>query len=203
MIKRRPLFGLTRLFLIPFIVVSSSCKRGNESSIVIHSPRELTAFDKVSPHAPNPPHSSAAPVDGPAIKFEKPDMWTRLAPTGFRLLNFAASDGVEVYLGQSNGEVLPNVNRWLSQFGQEEIGSLNDLQQIPFLKKNAYLVEAVGDYKSFGASKVKADQMLMGLIMAKDSSIITVKMTGPRESVKLHSKEFINFCESIKYVDNT
>ncbi len=130
-----------------------------------------------------------------AFQYVLPDGWQELTPSEFRWINLKADDA-ECYvtlLPGGGGGLLDNVNRWRGQFGMPPLddAALAALPRSPLLGSPAVLVEAAGTFQ--GA----AEQALLGLIAQNKSGTLTVKMTGPRETLARHRDAFLAFTKSL------
>ncbi len=124
--------------------------------------------------------------------------WTAKPKTQFRLVNYVLPAGGEIYLSITGGGVLPNLNRWLGQFGQEKI-SESELAQMPtvtILGEEGVLVEVTGAYAGMGKSK-QDNMSLLGTLAEVDGQLISVKLIATPDETKEQKAAFITFCESL------
>lgn len=124
--------------------------------------------------------------------------WTAKPKTQFRLINYALPAGGEIYLSITGGGVLPNLNRWLGQFGQEKI-SENKLTQMPTVKilgEEGVLVEVTGAYAGMGQAKLD-NMSLLGTLVEVSGQLISVKLIATPDEAKQQKAAFITFCESL------
>jgi len=177
-----------------------SCSDKKQEKITIDTPRELTVLDKVDQKVPT--KTSATPLTQAVssnYQYVKPEAWVDKEATPFRLLNFTFGTDGEAYLSESRGGVLPNVNRWLGQFGADPATSLDDLESFPVLSGKGYLVSAEGAFKGMRMPQAKPNYMLLGVLVEIDGQLITIKMTGPANEVKQQEQAVKSFCKSLKY----
>jgi len=170
-----------------------SCKENVKKELVISEPRSLTQID-TEQLIPTKTENQQTP---PSYSFSKPDNWNEEAETGFRKINFSTETDTEIYLSESRGDILSNVNRWLGQFGNTPIETIEELKKIKLLKNTGYMVSAIGDFKGFGAKVAKENYMLVGAIVNVNEVLVTVKMTGPKGEVEQELLSFMKFCESL------
>ena len=159
-----------------------SCQ--DESQTVdITSKRRLTDYDEQSD----------------SFDFISPKDWRRVPATRFRELNFKFGQDGEAYFSRANGSLLENTNRWLKQYGQEPVTVLKSFPLVDFAGGQGYLIEADGDFRGGMGAASRSDWGLIGVIASVgESTIVTVKMVGPKEEVKAQKDNFLSFCESIK-----
>ncbi len=140
---------------------------------------------------------------GPNIVYKVPEGWKELPATGMREvdLRFGEDDTGEVSVLRAGGTLADNVNRWRTQMGQEPLtdDELASLEMGSLFGFPAQMVTIDGDFKSFGATEAVPNYRMMGLILSvpEFGRSIFVKMTGPRESVKLNEEKFLEFTESL------
>jgi hypothetical protein len=178
-----------RLFASLALVVSSligvSCHE-TDRSILVTETRELTLFDRTYPGK---------------IKDYPPLAWRRIHGTQMRALNYLAGpdDSVQIFMGTSGGGVLGNVNRWLDQYGVSTPASLESLEKIEVLGREAYLVEATGDFGGGMGQLPKKNQSVMGLVRSQGGEdVLTLKMTGPAKAVAAERERFIAYAKALE-----
>ena len=130
-----------------------------------------------------------------------PSHWLVRPASQFRLLNYAfGNSGMgEVYVSQSQGSVLDNVNRWLKQFSQDDLSAeqLASLPKAQLLGSEAVIVEAKGLYAS-GMGKEPVDGFaLAGLVARVGNDIITIKMIGPEAEVAAERAALLEYAKSL------
>jgi hypothetical protein len=138
-----------------------------------------------------------SPVTG-----ETPEGWLALPAAQFRLLNyrFGESGMGEVWVSTSAGTVLDNVNRWLKQFGGNDLNAagLAALRSVPIAGSTGVWVEAEGEYNSGMGAPSKPGYGLAGVVSSINGSIVTVKMVGPKAEVEAAKPVLENFAKSLK-----
>ena len=154
-----------------------------EREIHVTESRELTLHDRSYPGN---------------LQDKPPLSWRRLPGTQFRLINYVTGEGdsVEVVMGESQGEVLENANRWLGQFGLTPLQSIDFLGKTTMLGKVAYIVEGAGTYTPGMGKGVQENFSMIGIIRASGRNIITLKMTGPTEEVEKARDDFFDYMRS-------
>ena len=168
-------------------LLSSGC-RGPETSIHVTETRELTYHDQYYPGD---------------LKDRPPLDWRRLPGTQFRVLNYVAGENeeVEIVLGETSGGVLENANRWLGQFGVSPATSLSTFETTPFLEGDAVVVEASGTYRPGMGRGEQENYALIGVILDRGQSQVTLKMTGPAQQVEAQRDAFFKYMASFEKVD--
>lgn len=181
-------------FALTSILISTvACSKKRERRITVDTPRELTSLDKLSGRHVQITQKSATR----SYHYIKPDTWIDQPATSFRKLNFTFGTKGEVYLSESRGGILPNVNRWLSQFGAHPLDSIDDLEQIPILSAKGYIVKSNGSFKGMQMTSAADNYQLLGVLVENSSNLITVKMTGPAAEVTAQEAAFKAFCSSL------
>lgn len=132
-----------------------------------------------------------------------PEGWKELPATTMRNpnLRFGENDEGECYvtrLAGGGGGLAQNVNRWLGQMGAEKL-SEEQVAELP--KKTLYgqpatVVSADGTFAGMGGQG-KENYRLHGLILNLGETMVTVKMTGPKELVEQNMEKFDEFCETL------
>ena len=130
--------------------------------------------------------------------------WRRLPGTQFRLINFVTGkdDSVEIVMGETQGDVLGNANRWLGQFGLTPVQSLEYLGKTALLERNAYLVEGSGTYSPGMGRPQKEGYAMIGIIRDHPSNLITLKMTGPAAEVEAQREALFKYMQSFVPVED-
>lgn len=173
----------------------TACSEDKQRSVTIREPRPLTTLDSQTTTQPQ----AAPPLANEDYRYTKPSNWTKQAPTSFRKLNFSFGSDGEAYLSESKGGILPNVNRWLNQFGANAISSKEELSTITILGHTGYLTTASGSFKGMNKANSQANYKLLGAIVEINGALITVKMTGPLEEVTKQESAFRGFCQSLQF----
>lgn len=129
--------------------------------------------------------------------------WRSIPPTRFRNVNFLAGpdESVEIFLGNSSGDVLGNANRWLGQFGLTPVADEGSFGEVEILGKTAALVEAEGSYNPGMGGAAKEGYALVGAIRGSGDQVMTIKMIGPAEAVAELKDEFVKYCETLRQTD--
>ena len=153
------------------------------------------------------PSPSAGPMSPARYAGVMPDGWKELPGTSIRLLNYAIGpDGNgEVYVSQTRGGMLGNVERWRGQFGiANTVGE--DLLEMPRVvlmgAGEGLLVEATGTYSPGMGRPAMPGHAMAGVVgVLQDGGIFTVKMTGPEALVNAERGRFLEFCQNLKPIE--
>ncbi len=141
-----------------------------------------------------------SPVQG-----ETPDGWLKLPASQFRLLNyrFGASGTGEVWVSLSQGSVLDNANRWLTQFSAKEITQeeLAKLPTVPLAGASGRWITAEGGYVGGMGAPPRDGFALAGVIAQAGGQILTVKMVGPVAEVQAAKPVLENFAKSLRMAE--
>lgn len=167
---------------------------------------------QVTPNAPPAADSAPSPSMEPApsaqpahsdqeLGWTAPESWTRAPDRPMRLVTFTVG-GVECYitvLGPGGGGLLPNLNRWLGQFGKPPIddAGLAALPTVALLGEPAPVLEAEGDFTGMDGVAQSGQRMLAVARILPDKSVF-IKMTGPSAEVESQRGAFFAFCESLR-----
>jgi hypothetical protein len=154
-----------------------------EKSIHVTETRPLTLHDR---HYPG------------NLKDQPPVGWRRLPGTQFRLINYLAgpNEEVEIVMGETQGQILENANRWLGQFGLTPLQTEEYLGKTEMLGRPAFIVEGSGTYSPGMGQAPKEGYSLIGVIRQSSSNIITLKMTGPTAAVEAQREAFFEYMRS-------
>ena len=163
--------------LVPFLV---SCRDADE--VLVTEQRQLTMADEE--------------ID--SLIAVMPPEWRRLPATQFRILNYRFGEDGEVFVGRSRGGVLPNVNRWLGQYGKPPLNSVDELPKIQILGREGVLVSASGDFKGGMGRPARQNAGLAGVIVGTGEQLLTVKMTGDAEAVTAERERLIQFSKELR-----
>ena len=188
------------LLLSSLLTLVTSCKKNSSTEIQIESPRKLTLEEELqnSQHeSSEKPYSDIKTTPYP-YTFKHPESWQPKEPTFFRILNFAFENKGEVYLSKSKGGILPNVNRWLSQFSKPPLTNTSDLETIQIFGETAYIVRIKGSFQGMRMPKAIDNHSLLGALVEVNGDLITIKMTGTNSEVKGQQQNFISFCSSLQ-----
>ncbi|MGB1873982.1 MAG: hypothetical protein ACPH5P_01020 [Akkermansiaceae bacterium] len=131
-----------------------------------------------------------------------PSEWRRLPATQFRILNYRFGKDGEVFVGRSRGGVLPNVNRWLDQYGKPALETLDDLPKVSILGQQGVLITTSGDFKGGMGRPARQNAGLAGVIVGAGEQLLTVKMTGDAQGVLAEQERLIQFCENLRIKGN-
>ena len=168
-----------------------SCKE-LPKEVEVETRRELSQYD--DPTVYKNGYEKWAPT--------QPLSWRRVSRTKFRQLNYRAGESTEVALGQSNGGVLANANRWLGEFGQEGLEDLDGLDAFVMLgTQKAYVIQLRGTYQTkMGGMPVKAEGWAVTGIICDllEGSVVTIKMMGPEAEVEAEQENLMKFAKSLR-----
>lgn len=141
-----------------------------------------------------------SPVQG-----ETPDGWLKRPGTQFRLLNysFGQSGTGEVWVSLSRGSVLDNANRWLTQFGTDELTAdeLANLPSVAIAGATGKWITAEGDYAGGMGAPPRDGFALAGVIAEVGGQILTVKMIGPVADVEAAKPTLESFSKSLRMAE--
>ena len=172
------------IILVVFTSLMVSCRKAPETSQVTET-RRLTMWDH-----------SGDPLIAPM-----PPEWRQVPGTQLRIYNYRfgeGSQGGEVYISRASGGVLPNANRWLKQFGAQEVPSVGAFPKVKMLGLDAVVVAASG---KFGGAMGRAEQNnagVLGVIADTGNGLITVKMIGNGDAVSAERERMLKFCENLR-----
>lgn len=142
-----------------------------------------------------------SPVQGNA-----PQNWLALPANQFRLLNyrFGESGLGEVYVSLSSGGVMDNANRWLKQFGGEEMNAeeFAGMEKISIAGVEGVWVEADGEYGAGMGADAKPGYGLAGVIAQVGGQILTVKMVGPKNEVDAEKQALRDYIGTLSMTNN-
>ena len=174
------------VLIVTAAILLTGCRK-SEPSIYVTETRRLTLHDEVYPGD----YKDAPPMG-----------WRRLPVTQFRLINYVAGDkdSVEIVMGETQGDVLANANRWLGQFGLSPVQSLEFLGKTEMLGRNAYLVEGDGTYSPGMGRPPTEGCAMIGVIRESSINLITLKMIGPAEEVEKQREAFFKYMRSFEAI---
>lgn len=163
--------------------------RESETSLQVTETRRLTF------------HDQAYPGD---FKDRPPLEWRRLPGTQFRLINYVTGkdESVEIVMGETQGKVLDNANRWLGQFGLTPLQTVEYLGKTSFLGRDAYLVEGSGTYNPGMGQPPQPGYAMIGVIRDHPSNLVTLKMIGPAEEVEAQRAALYQYMKDFELVDD-
>ncbi len=180
------------LLLLLASALLSACDEGDQR-------REITRTRKVTPKAPA---SGARPTL--SLPEKAPPGWVRGPEKSMRLVTYRpegrkdAECYVTVLAGKAGG-VAANLDRWRAQVGQPPLTAKEReaLRAISVLGRTCKLLEAVGSYTDTSGT-TREGNMLLGVVCPLPGQIVTVKMTGPAETIRAETENFVRFCESLR-----
>ena len=173
---------LRGLLVLLAVVAVGACKKAPEK-VVVTETRELTDWDK--------PKTLLIPL--------MPGEWRQVPGTQLRLFNYRFGKDGEVYVSNARGGVLPNANRWLGQFGQQPLASVEGLQALDVLGVKGVLIEAKGAFGGGMGKPSRENAALLGVIVDFGQTLITVKMIGDANEVEAERNRLIQFCETLRF----
>lgn len=188
---------VTVLLSVPLIFIS--CSETKEKAVI-----PSTSEEAPSDVSPKETESEKAKVKttilagGYQYTYTMPDGWSPELSTPFRNINFSFATQGEVYLSETRGGVLPNINRWYGQLGGSSIESLDQLESFSVLSGKGYLVSVEGAFKSMRMPQAKPGYMLLGVLVEIDGELTTVKMIGPKNEVSVQKENLVAFCKSLE-----
>ena len=162
------------------VVLCVSCRKAE--NVVVNERRDLVVADQGN-------HSLIAVM---------PPEWRQVPSTEFRMLNYRFGDSGEVFVGRSRGGLLPNINRWLGQFGKPALESADELPTVMMLGQSGVLINASGDFAGGMGRPARKNAGLAGVIAAIGDQLVTVKMMGGAEDVAAEQDRLIKFCEALR-----
>lgn len=170
-----------------------------DERVVALSPTSVDRFQSPQQEAPKSLGGAhGEQEDAGGFTYTAGEGWVAKPKTQFRLVNYALPAGGEIYVSVTGGGILPNLNRWLGQFGQEEITGeqLGKQPRVMIMGLDGYVVEATGSYAGMGRAK-QDDMSLLGALAEIDGQLISVKMISTTEEVAQQKAAFMAFCESL------
>jgi hypothetical protein len=152
--------------------------------------------------------SSAAPLT--PITAITPPNWEPQPPSQMRQASFlvrgengAVADISFVTLGPSAGNILDNVNRWLSQLAQPPITAeklAGTIQQLPTARGDIAIVDLAGQPENGDSSK---DGRIVGAIASDEGRTAFFKMRGNPALVGAQKEDFLKWVSSSRGVNAT
>lgn len=164
------------LVILPF----SSCRKPER--VVVTETRGLTMYD----HGRDP------------LIAVMPPGWRQVPGTRHRIFNYRFGEDGEVYISRARGGVLPNVNRWLGQFGGEPLESLDGLPKVTVLGREGVVVDASGDFGGGMGRPAREGAALVGVLVDFGGELLTVKMVGAADAVAAERERVVAFCENLR-----
>ena len=148
----------------------------------------------------------AAPAGAPGVQFDQPEGWTEAPGSAMRDLNFTFGENGEgeVYLarlGGTGGGLAPNVNRWRSQMGLEDLteAEISALPQLALFGLPATYLDMTGDFAGMGGGEGKANYGMLGVILSTPQGALFVKATAPRPVIDAEKANFETFVASLRF----
>lgn len=188
------------IFLIP-AAFCLSCEE-QKDEIVVTETRDLTTRD-IAPLLDATSDQRFRDAKPSPVQGNAPENWLAKPSTQMRLLNyrFGQSGKGQVFVGLSGGGILPNCNRWLNEFGAKPIDStgLAGLEKIQVAGIEGVLVTAQGTYSPGRGQAPAGNQGLAGIIVERNSRILTIKMVGPYDEVQKALPELRTFAAGLKW----
>lgn len=181
----------------------------------IESSREVaTASSDLNFHATSgerfgtrTPSTNATATDDStsALAWDVPAGWTELAPAQMRDANFrvAGDPRAECYLTLLTGEaggLAANINRWRAQMSQPvaSADAIAGLPRVPFLGREAVLVDLAGAFTGMSAGNAATDYRLVGLLLVDPAGSAFLKMVGPQDVIGPQVDAFRALARSIR-----
>ncbi|MEQ1891559.1 MAG: hypothetical protein ABL998_03365 [Planctomycetota bacterium] len=138
------------------------------------------------------------------LAFAVPAGWHQSEPRPMREVNFtiAHSAETECYitrLGGDGGGLLPNLNRWRGQFGEQPLSSdeLAALEKVTMLGQEVTVLEVGGDFTGMDG-KPRTNQGMLGVAWIGNGESLFVKLVGAKDVVHAERANFIAFVQSLK-----
>ncbi|HLW34066.1 MAG TPA: hypothetical protein VKS98_00245 [Chthoniobacterales bacterium] len=200
---RRILFFLTTVALFAGCEKNSDIKvyRVSKAPLEEPGPDQQTAMPANAP-SPSMPGGMGTAVSAPAAPAPanwQPQPLSQMRQASFLVKgdNGAVADISFVSLGASAGNVLENVNRWLSQIGQPPITDekLNQIaQHLTTSMGDVTVVDLVG--LPSGADPAKDGRIIAGMTSAGGSTLF-FKIRGNAELTESQKSEFIKWVAAV------
>lgn len=141
---------------------------------------------------------------GESLSWIAPATWTRGGPRMMRDVTFTTdtNGATECYistLGGDGGGIRSNFDRWQGQMGAKPLtdGQIAELPRIDCLETQAMLIEIEGSFTGMGGEQV-TDALMLGAVVALDSSTVFVKLIGPAASASTERENFRAFLASLE-----
>lgn len=160
--------------------------------------------DAMPTNASSPPMMSGMPAASTTGSVTTPANWESQPPSQMRQASFvvkgdkgATADISLVSLGSAAGNVLDNVNRWLSQLGQPQIdeSKLNQIaQKLSTSLGEVTIVDLAGLPQ--GADPAKDGRIIAGMV-STDSSTLFFKMRGNDALAESQKDDFIKWVAAV------
>jgi hypothetical protein len=138
------------------------------------------------------------------LAFTAPAGWHQTEPRTMREVNFtiAHSADTECYitrLGGDGGGLLPNLNRWRGQFGEQPLGSdeFAALERVTMLGQEVAVLEVGGDFTGTDGQP-RTNQGMLGVAWIGNGESLFVKLVGAKDVVHAERASFIAFVQSLR-----
>jgi hypothetical protein len=195
---------------LALLLVLPGC--GKREEVVVTETRPMTMRDRglkwdatddqrfgSSPQSPvMPPMMAGDAAESPVEAGSVPEGWTEAPTSMFRLLNYTFGEGGEVYVSASRGGILENVNRWLGQFGQPALTTLDGLESVEAAGYRGVWVTVDGRFGGAMGAEARDGWALRGVVMERGGEILTLKMMGPRGAVEAEMPRLRSFVGELK-----
>lgn len=164
------------------------------------TPAPAPAAPAATPAASMPAPAAGGSIDASKLQWSAPPSWTQGPEKMMRVVTYNVGKSecyITVLDGQAGGADA-NLNRWRNQMSMPPLKAeeVAQLPKISILGKDAYFLEAKGDFTTMGGEMLSG-QMLLGALLLTDNAMLTVKMTGPEAEVAAELENFKSFCASI------
>lgn len=140
--------------------------------------------------------------------FDLPKGWSEAPKAPFKDLNFSFSQEPKAtcyltILPLKGGEVLPNLNRWRSQFKLPNLNSVDEQESetISFLDNQSKLFKLTGDFDPLADNG--KNFIAYCLIQTVGENAFTLKCIGPAEFIDKEKDNLISLIKSIKISKQT
>jgi hypothetical protein len=161
---------------------------------------EAAPMPAANPHGvedPTPPGG----FNPEGLTWTAPAGWKNGGERMMRVVTFEFGD-TECYITSLAGEaggVEGNINRWVGQMGQPELGTaaLAALPRITALGKEVAMVDVAGNFTGMSGLE-RPGYTLLGTVVPMGGQTVFVKMIGPSAEVEAEKANFVAFCASIK-----
>ncbi len=148
--------------------------------------------------------ASAPSASEGGFSWELPDGWEEVGASPMRVvtLSFGEDKAGECYvvvLTGTAGGPLGNMNRWLTQMGDQPTGEggLDLLPRIEPMGGQGPLVTAKGTYTGMGGQPLTG-HVLLGASAELDGQSIFIRLIAPEQLANANRDNFIAFCASIE-----
>jgi hypothetical protein len=186
-------------FLVLVLLFPAACNRSDEKIKVYRVAKaqlELPPPEK----APLPANASA-----PAVTITTPAGWEAQPPSQMRQSSFlvhdakgAVADISLVTLGAAAGNVLENVNRWLSQLSQPAITAdklADTVQHLSTSRGDVVVVDLAGAPENGDAMK---DGRIIAAITSEENKTSFFKMRGNSELAGAQKENFLQWVRAVR-----